>query len=104
LNFLKPSFRTWSSDLRFYLIALVYAVEIYGNVRAMFLTQIEIKQLIINICHLFGVFMTTIRYIHLYTDAETFKRLIGIVISGSENFKLDVEFEKKLAKKYSRIS
>lgn len=32
-------------------------VEIYGNVRAMFVTNITIRQLIINICHLFGVFM-----------------------------------------------
>lgn len=57
LNFRKPSFKTWSSNLRFYFIALVYIVEIYGNVRAMFLTQIQLRQLIINICHLFGVFM-----------------------------------------------
>lgn len=59
LNFRKPSFKTWSSNLRFYFIALVYIVEIYGNFRAMFLTEIQIRQLIINICHLFGVFMVT---------------------------------------------
>lgn len=123
LNFRKPSFKTWSSNLRFYFIALVYVVEIYGNVRAMFLTQIQIRQLIINICHLFGVFMvifvvkilkfwdkiylktkTTIRYLHIFYAADTFDGLINTIIRSTSNFKLDVELEQELAKKYSRIS
>lgn len=124
LNIRKPSFKTWSSNLRFYFIALVYVVEIFGNIRAIFLNDIDVKQLIINICHLFGVFMvnfwrglkffhwfcsyydnqTTIRYLHLFYDADMFNGLIDTVIKNTKNFNLDVEFEEKLAKRYARIS
>lgn len=47
---------------------------------------------------------TTIRYCHIFFDADTFNQLINNIIESIEQFKLDVELEKELLKKYSRIS
>lgn len=47
---------------------------------------------------------TTIRYVHIFNESDTFNGLINEMIESTKEFKLDVDLETELLKKYSRIS
>lgn len=57
LNFQKKSFKSWPNLLKLFVAIIPLLIGNVLNVRTMWIEEMELRQTIINACHIVGTFM-----------------------------------------------
>lgn len=57
LNFQKKNFKSWPNLLKFFVAITPLIIGNIFNVRTIWMEELELRQIIINACHVVGLFM-----------------------------------------------